>query len=99
MDFSLKPPIGRTLPLKVTSPVMAKVLDTGLGMNDEELESLKTRVLNEDTTSFGLTSAYKRLKLLYGEECKFDIKSVPQEGTSISIEMPGKADIDNETIL
>ena len=79
--------------------IILKVLDTGLGMNDEELESLKTRVLNEDTTSFGLTSAYKRLKLLYGEECKFDIKSVPQEGTSISIEMPGKADIDNETIL
>ena len=70
-----------------------------IGMSDEELESLKTRVLNEDTTSFGLTSAYKRLKLLYGEDCKFDIRSVPQEGTSISIEMPGKADIDNETIL
>ena len=79
--------------------IILKVQDTGLGMSDEELESLKTRVLNEDTTSFGLTSAYKRLKLLYGEECKFDIKSVPQEGTSISIEMPGKADIDNETIL
>ena len=79
--------------------IILKVQDTGLGMNDEELENLKTRVLNEDTTSFGLTSAYKRLKLLYGEECKFDIRSMPQEGTSISIEMPGKADIDNETIL
>ena len=79
--------------------IILKVHDTGLGMSDEELESLKTRVLNEDTTSFGLTSAYKRLKLLYGEDCKFDIRSVPQEGTSISIEMPGKADIDNETIL
>ena len=79
--------------------IILKVSDTGLGMSDEELESLKTRVLNEDTTSFGLTSAYKRLKLLYGDECTFNIESVPQEGTSISIEMPGKADIDNETIL
>ena len=79
--------------------IILKVSDTGLGMSDKELESLKTRVLNEDTTSFGLTSAYKRLKLLYGDECTFNIESVPQEGTSISIEMPGKADIDNETIL
>ena len=79
--------------------IILKVSDTGLGMSDGELESLKTRVLNEDTTSFGLTSAYKRLKLLYGDECTFDIRSVPQEGTSISIEMPGKADIDDETIL
>ena len=79
--------------------IILKVSDTGLGMSDEELQSLKTRVLNEDTTSFGLTSAYKRLKILYGEDCSFNIESVPQEGTSISIEMPGKADIDDETIL
>ena len=79
--------------------IILKVSDTGLGMNDEELESLKTRVLNEDTTSFGLTSSYKRLKILYGEACTFNIVSKPQEGTSISIQIPGKADIDNETIL
>jgi two-component system sensor histidine kinase YesM len=79
--------------------IILKVSDTGLGMSDEELQNLRTRVLNEDTTSFGLTSAYKRLKILYGENCAFNIESVPQEGTSISIEMPGKADIDDETIL
>ena len=79
--------------------IILKVSDTGLGMNKEELESLKTRVLNEDTRSFGLTSSYKRLKILYGDACRFDIESTPQEGTSISIQIPGKADIDNETIL
>ena len=79
--------------------IILKVSDTGLGMSGEELESLKTRVLNEDTTSFGLTSSYKRLKILYGDACRFDIESVPGEGTSISIEIPGKADIDHETIL
>ena len=79
--------------------IILRVSDTGLGMNSEELDSLKTRVLNEDTTSFGLTSSYKRLKILYGDACRFDIESTPQEGTSISIQIPGKADIDNETIL
>ncbi len=84
---------------RVDDSIILKVSDTGLGMNKEELENLKTRVLNEDTTSFGLTSSYKRLKILYGDECRFDIESTPQEGTSISIQIPGKADIDNETIL
>ena len=79
--------------------IILKVSDTGLGMSDEELDTLKTRVLNEDTTSFGLTSAYKRLKLLYGDDFAFNIESKPQEGTSISFKIPGKADIDNETIL
>ena len=84
---------------RANDEIVLKVTDTGLGMSSEELESLRTRVLNEDTTSFGLTSSYKRLKILYGDACKFDIASVPQEGTSISITIPGKADIDNETIL
>ena len=84
---------------RINDEIILKVTDTGLGMSSEELESLRTRVLNEDTTSFGLTSSYKRLKILYGDACKFDIASVPQEGTSISIIIPGKADIDNETIL
>ena len=79
--------------------IILKVSDTGLGMSDEELDTLKTRVLNEDTTSFGLTSAYKRLKLLYGDDFAFNIESMPQEGTYISFKIPGKADIENETIL
>ena len=69
------------------------------GRSNEERENLKTRVLKEDSSSFGLTSAYKRLKILYGDACSFNIESIPQEGTSISIRIPGKADIDNETIL
>jgi two-component system sensor histidine kinase YesM len=79
--------------------IILKVSDTGLGMSEEELDTLQTRILNEDTKSFGLTSAYKRLKLLYGDEFDFKIESKPQEGTSISLKIPGKADIDNETIL
>lgn len=79
--------------------IRLRVTDTGLGMNEEELESLRSRISMEDSTSFGLTSSYKRLKILYGDDCKFVIDSKSQEGTSISIEIPRKADIDNETIL
>lgn len=79
--------------------ILLRVTDTGLGMNEEELESLRSRISMEDSTSFGLTSSYKRLKILYGDDCKFVIDSKSQEGTSISIEILRKADIDNETIL
>ncbi len=79
--------------------IILRVTDSGLGMNQTELNELKKRVLNEDTTSFGLTSSYKRLKILYGEDCRFDIESTPGKGTSISIRIPGKAEIDDATIL
>lgn len=75
------------------------VHDTGAGMDEEQLENLKTKIKNEDATSFGLVAAYKRLKLLYGEDVGFDIESKTGEGTSITISIPGKADIENETIL
>ena len=68
-------------------------------MDEEKLQDLVTKIHNEDTTSFGLVAAYKRLKLLYGEEFKFDIVSKADSGTSIKISIPRKADIDNETIL
>ena len=79
--------------------IVLKVQDTGAGMDEEKLQDLVTKIHNEDTTSFGLVAAYKRLKLLYGEEFKFDIVSKADSGTSIKISIPRKADIDNETIL
>ena len=77
--------------------ILLKVQDTGAGMDEEQLQSLKTKIRNEDTTSFGLVAAYKRLKLLYGDEFDFDVTS--EAGTTILIGIPRKADIDNETIL
>ena len=99
----LKPKRGKGL-IKVTGTkddkdIILEVRDTGAGMDQQGLNDLKERVLNEDTTSFGLTSAYKRIKLLYGDSCSFDIESVMGEGTSIRIRIPRKAEIENETIL
>ncbi|MBR6988122.1 MAG: sensor histidine kinase [Clostridiales bacterium] len=79
--------------------ILLTVKDTGAGMNEEQLQSLKTKIRNEDTTSFGLVAAYKRLKLLYGDGFDFDVTSKDGEGTSIILSIPRKADIENETIL
>ena len=79
--------------------IILQVSDTGAGMTAEELSALKERVRGEDPGSFGLTSAYKRLMLLYGEDCSFDIVSDPDRGTTIKITIPRRAEIDDETIL
>ena len=79
--------------------IVLKVQDTGAGMDEQQLAELKNKIQNEDTTSFGLVAAYKRLKLLYGEEFRFDIVSKAGSGTSIKLSIPRKANIENETIL
>lgn len=99
----LKPKRGKGL-ITVTGEtdgdkIVLKVKDTGAGMDDEQLENLKKKIEKEDTTSFGLVAAYKRLKLLYGEEFSFDIVSSSGSGTTILISIPRKADIENETII
>ena len=79
--------------------IILEVKDTGAGMDEDTLTSLLTKIHNEDTTSFGLVSAYKRLKLLYGDDVDFDIVSKAGEGTTISIRFPGKEELEDETIL
>ena len=50
--FSFKPPIGRTLPLKVTSPVIATSLLTGIPVKDETIEV--TIAIPAEGPSFGV---------------------------------------------
>ena len=76
-----------------------EVRDTGAGMTDEVLEKMRSHMMDEDSRSFGLSSVYKRLKLLYGEGFSLDIESVPGEGTSIRIHIPKKVEVENASIL
>ncbi|MCR4688252.1 MAG: sensor histidine kinase [Saccharofermentans sp.] len=99
----LKPKRGKGL-IKVTgrtlgSDVLLVVSDTGLGMSEEELKILKDKVMQDDTSTFGLTAAYKRLKLLYAERCSFEVNSTEGEGTSVSIIIPGHMEVSDETSL
>jgi two-component system sensor histidine kinase YesM len=79
--------------------VILEVKDTGAGMDEDTLESLLNKIRNEDTTSFGLVSAYKRLKLLYADAVDFDIVSKAGEGTTIVIRFPGKEETADETVM
>lgn len=72
------------------------VRDTGIGMDKEELEQLRRRLESGDTSGFGLISAYKRLKLMYGDSLKFSIDSESGIGTDISFSVPIRTEDNNE---
>lgn len=65
-----------------------RVSDTGVGMTEEALEQLRKQVEEEDENSFGLMAANKRLKLMYGDACSFQIESEAGKGTVITIRIP-----------
>lgn len=68
--------------------VTVRVADTGAGMERGELERLRSQLENDEAKGFGLISAYKRLQLMYGRDCRFTIESSPGMGTSITITFP-----------
>jgi len=76
--------------------VTLKVEDTGIGMDKETLEKLRDQIANDDPSSFGLVAAYKRLRLVYGNDCTFCIDSEPCAGTAITISIPYKTEESDE---
>ena len=75
-----------------------RVSDTGAGMEQPELELLRHRLEHDEATGFGLTSAYKRLRLMYGADCDFTIESQSGEGTVITIQIPFRTEDAHETV-
>lgn len=68
--------------------VTVRVEDTGAGMTPEERSGLLRQLEADEAKGFGLISAYKRLQLMYGSQCRFEIESAPGAGTSITITFP-----------
>ncbi len=96
----LKPKRGRGL-INITGSiaygrVTLKVEDTGVGMDRETLEKLRHQIANDDPSSFALVAAYKRLRLVYGNDCTFAIDSELNSGTAITMTIPYKTEGTNE---
>lgn len=69
-----------------------KVEDNGGGMSPEKLRELKAMLKGEASAgkSVGLWNIYRRLVLYYQENFRFDIDSIPGEGTICIIHIPAK---------
>lgn len=74
------------------------IRDNGNGMSDKQLEELN-RYLIEDTNignNVGMKNVMLRLKLYYGEKFTFNIHSMPQLGTTVTLIIPLKPELQDE---
>jgi sensor histidine kinase YesM len=61
-----------------------EIVDDGLGMSADRLgEALQGGI--------GLSNVNERLRVIYGEHCRLRLRSTPDEGTSVSMELPDVA--------
>lgn len=65
--------------------------DNGLGMNEEQVASLFTESMHSTSkkgSGIGVKNVNERIKLYFGEQYGLTIRSVPDEGTEITIRLP-----------
>jgi len=68
--------------------IILTVEDTGIGMDERTLIKVKESLEAEHAAGFGMAAVYKRLRLMFGSQCSFDITSMQNEGTKILICIP-----------
>ncbi|MFC5402962.1 cache domain-containing sensor histidine kinase [Cohnella soli] len=79
------------------------VSDDGVGIGADRLDKLKEHVTQHETAGteygkggYGLQNIHQRLQLLYGKRFRFEIDSVANEGTRVTIIMPAEGASTNE---
>ncbi len=64
------------------------VKDNGLGMDENEIESITDENLTKNQASFGLRGTIQRLKIHYGTDDIYCVESEKYTGTKITIKIP-----------
>ena len=64
------------------------VRDDGAGMPPERLQQLRQSLDTEEQVGFGLRTVFRRLRLLYGEQCSMELESAPNAGTTVTLRFP-----------
>ncbi len=64
--------------------------DDGVGMDQEQVDTLMSGNLEINMSSFGLRGTIERLKIYYGSEHIYKIESIKNQGTKITVIIPGK---------
>ncbi len=70
--------------------LLIEVTDNGIGMAKGKIHELNKifTAENKDYGNHGLSNVMYRMRLLYGNDVVFEIKSIPLQGTSIITEIP-----------
>lgn len=90
-----KPGILRVKGFLEKDEIFLEVIDTGIGMSREQLET----VLSDSEGKgghFGLRNVDERIKLYFGEQFGISITSNEGQGTVVSVRIAGKREMENE---
>lgn len=68
--------------------ITIRIQDDGVGMTQEQIQTVFTQKEQPSRHSIGLCNVHKRLTLLYGTDFGIQIKSVLDEGTTVIITIP-----------
>lgn len=66
-----------------------RVRDNGIGMDSERLEQLQNGIYQQKQGSFGLWNVHQRIRLYCGDPYGLSFESVPGEGTTVTVTLPG----------
>lgn len=78
---------------KTEDGIVFEVSDTGKGMSESEIEEVYKNLkdpTNNKSGGYGLYNVNQRLILYFGESSCLKIKSIPEEGTTVSFKIPLK---------
>lgn len=75
------------------SRLQVTISDNGKGIEPSQLKEILFNVQNEEAssgTNIGIRNVYRRLELYYEDQVRFEISSVPNEGTVVTFGIPLK---------
>ena len=68
--------------------LLLTVADNGLGISPKVLKEMDNHKIKSSLAGFGLRGTIKRLRLFYGQDDIYEIKSAAGEGTSVILMLP-----------
>lgn len=77
--------------------MLLKITDDGVGMNRSVIDAILSEgESDEKKKSFGLRSVHERIRLYFGKNYGLEIKSVPGDGTVVSVKLPLSRELEVE---
>ena len=68
--------------------LLLRVQDNGAGMDEEQVNALKSGVYEDRHTGLGLVNVHKRIRLYCGEKYGLSFESEKAIGTTVSVLLP-----------
>jgi two-component system sensor histidine kinase YesM len=86
-------PVGKAIWIRaslIEAGLSIEVIDNGRGMAEAEDELLDDGPGRSASHGLGLRNVRERLRLIYGESARMEIRSAPGSGTSVRISLPAR---------